>query len=611
MGQQQHAIINLNGGLDLSSTYYSNQTQPGTCKVLTNFEPSVNAGYRRINGWNQFGSATPTGGSDEILGVLPYADGVLVVAGTGIYFSIDGNSWAQLNRDTYEAQTGTVSVTDSGSGYVDVTGSGTVFTSDYVAGDHIRISGNIRQIASVPSDTSLTLESEIVGGVSAGTSHYKNGTTTPTGAVSARTEQGKATFAHYSNDGQYGSVVIADSEGKNDLAWVKIDGDEINRTYSFDTLTSDGFAAPNKPKYVTQFKQHVVAFNDEDNTGAISWSESLSNQRFDGASAGNAVIENSVEIGKALRDKLIIFTEDAIYQLVNIDDTASLAILPISYKVGCVDGWTVQEMAGDLIFLAHDGIRTLSTSDKYGDVQLGNIARKIDPIIKELLANINTLNLSSTVIRFKNQYRLFYTRSLQDLPQQLGIVGTLKANNQGQIDWQWSRIEGIDVSCVTTIANEFVDDSKLEIVYHGQYDGKVCRHDVGATFGGAAINSSMQLNEIDYGDIGTRKTLHYIRVFGEVEEATVDDVNFQIRYDFGDTQTAQPGTYQLPEITGVSGFGTAQFGSAAFGGSARFTSRILVEGSGYSNDYSFTSSGDGGSYSLNSIYVDFRIGPQH
>jgi len=150
--------------------------------------------------------------------------------------------------------------------------------------------------------------------------------------------------------------------------------------------------------------------------------------------------------------------------------------------------------------------------------------------------------------------------------------------------------------------------NNVEKHFHGQYDGKIAEHDVGNNFDGSAIEAQLELNELDYGDIGRRKTLHYVRVFGDVEEATVDDINMRVVYDYSDILTAQPGQYEITDISGIAGYGSAVFGTDAFGGTADFSKRILIEGSGFSNKFIFNSNGSGGPYSINSVYVDMRVG---
>jgi hypothetical protein len=608
MGEQVPYVLNLNGGLDLVSPHYVLQQNPGTARIMINYEPSVSAGYRRINGWTQFGSATPTGGTDTILGVFPYADGVVAIAGSGIYFSTDGDTWMQVNRDTYTQQsTGTLTI----DGSVNVT-KGTEaadLTTLYSLGEDIRISGEIRNIVGITADT-ITVDQAFTTSTSA--IHYKNGTDTLSGTILARVGQGRAMFAWYEEDGEYGSLVWSDENGNYDLGYFKITGTGAGRVYQYDVLDSANFGAPSKPKYITQFDERIVVANDAASTGNVAWSDRLNNRRFTGASSGTLQVDHPVLAVRGLRDRVVVFCRNSIHQLVELDDPNQLntAILPVTYKVGCASGWTVQEIGGDLIFLAPDGIRTLKAADSYGDVQFGNVARKIDPIIKEILANLNSTTFSSVTLRNKNQYRLFYTRTTFFDAEQPALIGTLKADNTGEVVWQWSKIEGMPVSAIDGVAS--VSDLSLNLEKHiqGMTDGKIGFHDEGNSFNGADVQARLELNELDYGDIGRRKTLHYVRIFGDVESPTVDDITMNVVYDYSDDNTAQPPAYPLAGVGGVAGYGTAIYDTDVYGGPADFSERVLIEGSGYSNKFKFDSLGPNGPYSINSLYIDMRIGPQ-
>ena len=110
----------VNGGLVESSNVIDLLKTPGVAKDLRNFEVSTEGGYRRINGYQKFGttSATqPTGGATNILGIFPYADGVIATAGTGIFFTNDGITWLNISRS---------SVSGSGDNYSTFTGRSTL-----------------------------------------------------------------------------------------------------------------------------------------------------------------------------------------------------------------------------------------------------------------------------------------------------------------------------------------------------------------------------------------------------------------------------------------------------------------------------------------------------
>ena len=611
MGQQNFSVINLDGGLNLVDTHYTLQETVGTCKIMDNFESTIEGGYRRIDGYTKFGTTQPTGDSDTVYGVFPYADGIVAIASTGVYFSVNGNTWVQVNRDTYTALGGTVQVTNTSGTYIDVVGTSTSFTSDFIVGDHIRIDGNIREIAAIASDTSITLTVEINSGVSAGTTYYKNGASSLSGTITPRTDQGVSEFAWLESDGIYGSIVIVDTTGNNDACRFKVEGSGGSRTYYFDTLTSD-FSAPPKPRHCVGFQQRVI-FGDvyeEDirETGSVAWSDRYQNLRFDGASAGALQVDSPVVALKPFRDRLIVFCRNSIYQVTNLNDPNQLNVRPVSYNTGCASAQSIQEIGGDVIFLSYDGIRTLSATNDYGDIAFGIISTKIDPYIKTIINNISSYTVSSCIIRNKNQYRLYYTSDSNDSDQQLGVIGTLKRSRQGIMDWQWSRVKGIPVACLSSAANPFLTTStKEERIFHGGYDGYIYQHDTGNSFDGSNISAEFELNELDYGDAGLKKTLHYIRTFGRTEGGT-DGINVGVKFDFNSNRTMQPGTYIIEFAQDLARYGTAVYGTDVYGGGSLFNEQINLEGSGFSNNFTFTTSGTGSPFIIDSLYVDVRLG---
>ena len=125
---EQGISINCEGGLDLVSSTALLFRTPGVAQRLNNFESSIHGGYRRVSGYTKFGSNQPTGSNAQIEGLFRYAKGVVACAGSNIYYSADGNTWTQINKNTYQAQTGTVAVS---SGSANITGTSTSFISSF------------------------------------------------------------------------------------------------------------------------------------------------------------------------------------------------------------------------------------------------------------------------------------------------------------------------------------------------------------------------------------------------------------------------------------------------------------------------------------------------
>ena len=102
--------------------------------------------------------------------------------------------------------------------------------------------------------------------------------------------------------------------------------------------------------------------------------------------------------------------------------------MPVTRNVGCLDGQSIQEIGGDLLFLSPDGIRTFAGTARIGDVELSSVSRQIQKVTTALADNINNFTISSGVLRSKSQYRLFYTNTSLASSEAKGIIGTLTPN---------------------------------------------------------------------------------------------------------------------------------------------------------------------------------------
>ena len=360
MASSQPYTVAVNGGLVKSANVIDLLKTPGVAKDLRNFEVSTEGGYRRINGYQKLGttSATqPTGGTTNILGVFPYADGVIATAGTGIYFSNDGQTWVNISRS---------SVSGSGDNYSTFTGRSTL----------------------------------------------------------TRTSQGQCQFTLF--DGatyDYGLVIIADGANKPYAFRMEGSGSLSGRTFFAEEIT---VSSTKSVKYVTTHDKHLIAAGVEDNLNTIYYSGTLDPTDFTSTGSGNIVLEDQIEGIKGFRNELFIFCTNSIFKLININDSSNIAIVPVTKNVGCLSGYSIQEIGGDLIFLAPDGFRTVAGTARIGDVELGTVSKTIQPLITDLAENINTFVIDSIVLRDKSQYRLFYTKTSLENTQQKGIIGTLR-----------------------------------------------------------------------------------------------------------------------------------------------------------------------------------------
>ena len=593
---EQGVSVTCEGGLDLVGTTHSLFRTPGVATTLENYESSIHGGYRRINGFTKFGSNTPDTTSTNIEGIFRYAKGVVACQGSNIYYSADGNTWTQVNKDTYQNKTGTVSVS---AGSPTVTGSGTSFTTEFSVGDDIKINNEIFNVLSISSNTSLTTDGNFAATASS-QNIKKNGADASqlaSGSTIARVSQSDCKFALYEGESQYGELFIVD--GNNQPAYLRIDIASGTHTFFFKEVQR---SAPEKYKFATIFAERLVVAGDADNPQVLSYSTRLKPEDFTGSSAGTIDVGDKIKQIKPFRNKLIVFCESSIFQVSGLDGTASVS--GVTKNIGCVSGNTVQEIGGDLIFLAPDGLRTIAGTARIDDIELSSISRKILPVFRdEVMPFLSSIRFSSLVVREKSQYRLFYFKNGTADLQQKGILGTFKISSQGVPLYEWSQTTGIPAR----ITHSGFDENDNEVHYHATTDGRVYNHDTGTSFDGSNIPCEYKTPDLDYGDSGVRKTLYYIKTSIRAEGAN-DNLKVLCRYDFDDNNVPQPTELAIGSLASPAVFGTAVFASAVFGQTLFPQQKINLTGSGFTNNFRISSNGTGSSYTVSGFYVDYIPG---
>ena len=595
----QGASITVAGGLDLVSSSHALFRTPGAATILENFESSTTGGYRRINGYTKWGgnsSAAPSGNlTDIITGLTPYAGGVVACQGSGIYWSNNGTTWLQINKDTYVTKTGTVSVS---SGSATVTGSGTAFTTEFAVNDRIQINSINYRVLSITSNTVLTLDSNVQ--TSASSQVIKKSGILAAALSSAttitRSNQSNNQFATFESDGAYGSLYITDSTNKIAEFQITVSGG-VN-TYYFEELASP---APSNPKVCEIFSERLVVAGQTSSTSTVVYSARLKPYDFEGSSAGEIDVGDIIVGIKVFRNSLIIFCKNSIFELTSLDSTP--IIKSITKNIGCVNGNSIQEIGGDLIFLAPDGLRTVAGTARIDDIEIGSISRKILPLINTLLTNIQQYTISSMVIREKSQYRLFYHQSGQGQSAQKGIIGTFKFDENGVPAFEWSQSIGMDLKFCSSELNP----QNEEVKFGANENGYVYEIDTGDNFDTTNINAKFQTPDMDYGDNGLRKSLYAVKA-NIKPEGTQPDLQMRIRYDFESTDVPQPGAVNVGSLNSTSLYGSAVFGTGTYGAVTLPSKKMIVTGSGFSNNFRFFSDDTNAAYAVNGLFVSFIAG---
>ena len=461
-------IVRLGGGLMLDKDAFT--LPPGAATQLQNFEPDINGGYRRINGFEKYDLAQVGGSSGTLLGVHIYADQVVASKGTAVYKGT-GSGWTSI---------------DTG-----------------------------------------------------------------------RTGAGRYDFANFNFN------------NTEKVIWC--DGANSPSSYDNSTVT-DLTNAPADPQFVSIFKNHAFFAGMSVNPQEVVFSAPFDETDYTAANgAGSIRVDSAVRRLKVFRDRLFIFCEDEIFFLAG-SSVADFQLQPVTRNIGCVDGFSVQEIAGDIVYLAPDGLRTIAGTEKIGDVELGTVSKQIQP----RLDNINTSRISSVVIRDKTQYRLFFPDDAGAVAAQPGVIGVIKSGVEGGMGWEYADIKGIKPAYC---ASGFI--SGTETVLHGGYDGYVYKQESGDDFDGTNIQAIYRSPDFIMGDAGIRKMMQRI-IWNYDNEGAVDS-KFRIRYDFNSSDVPQPAEYDLTTGAAIAlyGFTTSTYGTAVYGSSGTPLVRQSIEGGGF------------------------------
>jgi len=575
--QVQPAAFNCQGGLVLNRSTF--MMQPGEALVLENFEPDVEGGYRRINGYRKYVNhiiPQTTSSSEKVIGVASFANKVIACRGEKIF-----------NAGTTELSTSiTASETMSGSGTIRVES-----VSGFTASGTIQIENEIFTYTGITSTTNPNLLTGVTRAASSTTAAaHLNGvvvSSTWTEIDTGRTNAFKYRFERFNFN------------GTNKIIFV----DETNAPVVFDSsfnVVDVAASAVAGSKHVASFKNHMFYAGKSTTPEEIIFSVPFDEDDFtSGSGAGSIKVDDTVVGLKVFRDSLFIFCENRIFKLTG-NTSADFAMTPVTRSIGCLNGDTIQEFGGDLIFLGPDGLRTVAATTKIGDTELGTVSKNVQSLFD---VNIkDSLLFESVVIADKTQYRIFFTKEGQ--AENLTRCVTCVIKQEG---FEFSEIRGIKPTSTDTLVS-----SGDVIVLHGSSDGYVQRQEKGNTFDGTPILARYRSPDLSFGDTGIRK--HMQRVIINYKPESAIDADLLVRYDNEGAGSARPAAYALDSSTIAAQFGSALFsvvGAAAtfvFGGPSQPLIRQSVEGSGFSVILRINDGGETAPYSLKGFQLEYQLG---
>jgi len=568
----QPVAFNCEGGLVLNRSNFI--MQPGEALQLENFEPDISGGYRRISGFRKYVNAVvphTSSSSESLLMIANFDNKVLAARGEKIFSSASAELSIAIAADTSMTGSGTITVPStlgfSSSGTLQINSE--IFT--YTGKTSTTFTGVTRAVSSTAAaHAKLDIVSE-------------SWTVRDTG----RTSAAKYHFERYNFDGNEKIVCV----------------DGVNAPVIFNTSmtaadVSDSSVAG--ATVVAAYRNHMFYGGKSTTPQEVVFSEPFDEDGFNsGQGAGSIKVDDTVVALKVFRDSLFIFCENRIFKLTG-SSSSDFSVQPVTRNIGCINSFTVQEFAGDLIFLGPDGLRTVAATARIGDTELGTISKNIQTVFDENISDAGSFD--SVVIPDKTQYRIFFTKDGQGQTLSKGAICVLKKEA-----FEFSETRGIQVACTDT----FVESGDV-IVLHGDTTGFIQRQESGNDFDGTAILGRYRSPDMSFGDSGIRK--HMQRVIINYKPEADIDADLILRYDNEDTDSARPANYPLDTANVAAQYGSATYstqGSATqfvYGGPTQPLVRQPVEGSGFSVALKVEDGGSTAPYSLKGFQLEYQLG---
>ena len=548
--------------------------QPGQALELLNFEPDIEGGYKRITGFRKhINHIVPqtSSSSERVLMTAFFNNNIIAARGQKIFTSASTELSTKIVSGTGMTGSGTISV-DSTTGF---SSSGTLQINSEIF-TYTGVSASAFTGVTRAASSTTAADHAVDDVVSESWTERDTG----------RTSASKYTFERFNFDGNEKIIVV---DGVNDPT-------VFNTSFSATDVTESTVEGS---KFVTAFKGHMFYAGKSTTPQTLVFSQPFDEDAFSsGSGAGSIKVDDTITGLKTFRDNLFVFCENRIFRLQG-SSSSDFAITPITRNIGCVNGDTIQEFAGDLIFLGPDGLRTVAGTARIGDVELGTISSNVQSIFDENL--IDASLFESVVIPDKTQYRIFFAKDGQSQSLTSGVACVMK----GQA-FEFSELRGIKPSSTDT----FVEAGDV-VVLHGGYDGYIYRQEKGSDFDGTAILGQYRSPDLTFGDAGIRK--HMQRVILNFKPEGSIDADLFVRYDYEDRNAARPAAYALDTSNVVAQYGSTTYGVGStsfgtYGGVSEPLIRQPVEGSGFAVALRVNDGGTTPPYSLKGFQLEYQLG---
>jgi len=345
---------------------------------------------------------------------------------------------------------------------------------------------------------------------------------------------------------------------------------------------------------VKVFKAHIFFAKGR----LLSFSSPYLEDDFDPANGAGVINVGDDITGLAVfRDQLIVFCLNRIFRLVG-NSVSDFALAPITNNTGCLCGFTIQEVGGDIMYLGPDGVRYLSASERDNDFGLTRASEKIQ---NKILSIVNTNCMySSVTIASKNQYRLFTYISNVNSDKAEGYAG-VKFSNQTSDNISWCTLKGFKVYDLKKYQNR-----DRENIFFCSDTGYVYRMEAGNSLDGSDIEAIFETPYMPISDPKIRKSFYKHTLYSKTTGLMT--LKAQLRFDYLQNDSLTSPIFDITSTSGVAVYGALSsiYGTSVYGqiGEEQFFNNVL--GSGFVTAIRYSNNSQNPPFNLNFAVLEFR-----
>lgn len=295
--------------------------------------------------------------------------------------------------------------------------------------------------------------------------------------------------------------------------------DGVNLAFEFDGTTYVPIRTGmtnDTPSHIVGYKTYLfLSFLGSVQLSALgspySWSTVLGAAEI---TTGDAVTGFLPQVGTGSASSLAIFTKLRTFILYG-DVTANFALKNSVWDIG-YSAFTIQPVSNNTYGITARGIQSLLTTLNYGDFEYASISHEVQPLINAKRG----LEISSTAIKSKNQYRVYFSDGTGIA---VGLTGD-KVNGLMYLNY------GTTVRCICTATMS----NGSEVTMFGDDNGNVYQDNIGTSFDGAAIEHWLRLSFNHLKSPRRRKRMRRMVIEGTVERYCELRVTYDLDYGSSD-----------------------------------------------------------------------------